>query len=204
MAQKTYSPKRKTVETGSDQIPILKSLRERKKISRAKLSKLTQLTPYQVEGLEGERNESALNKTCVYIKALGFNVGEILHLINSADKKSEFPKGTLAAPLSETSFSDGIKFLTYHQDENNHFCRLQLAVGKSLERTKFPESSTVFGIVREGTLVIDTLVKETIHKKDHFFILPGNLPVNFINGDSFIQTSALLFFIKSAHLRSPA
>ena len=186
----------KLLKEAKVEAPLLKVLREKKKFSRTKISKLTQLTTYQVEGLEGKTTENLLSRTFLYINALGYNVNDVLRMIDLGEKRSIFPKGTLTNPRSETNFGEGVKFLTYFYENGSLFGQLQLAVGKNLGRENFQAADMVLGIVREGTLVIDMIAKQTVHKKDHFFVLPGNTPVDFLNGDSFTQVSALLFSVK--------
>ncbi len=192
---------KKSVGGSATEAPLLKLLREKKKISRTKISKLTQLSTYQVEGLEGKNTQNQIDKIILYIRALGYKVDGVLSLMESGfhETEAKFPRGVLGKPKSETSFQDGVKLLTYLQEKGNFFGQLQLAVGKSMARECFPISDVVLGIVREGTLVIDTFVKQTVHKKDHFFVFPGYLPAEFINGDSFTQASALLFSVKYPH-----
>ena len=186
----------KTIEEAGAKVPLLKMLREKKKISRTKLSKLTQLSTYQVEGLEGKGAQSLLSRTFLYINALGYNINDVLSLIDAREKQTVFPRGTLMAPRCETNFREGVKFLTYLQENGLFFGQLQLAVGKGLGRENFPAGDIVLGLVREGTLVIDMLMKQTVYKKDHFFVLPGRLSADCVNGDSFVPVSALIFSIK--------
>lgn len=184
------------VKENGDEAPLLRFLREKKKVSRAKLSKLTQLSTYQVEGLEGKCTENMLSRVFLCINALGYNINDVLNLIGTGGQKSVFPRGIITAPRSEINFKEGVKLLTYFHENGNFLCQLQLAVGKNLGRQNFPAGDIVLGIVLEGTLVIDMLAKQTVYKKDHFFILPGNAPADFINGDSFTQASSLLFSVK--------
>jgi hypothetical protein len=183
------------VKNGS---PVLKVLRERRKVSRTQLSNLTQLSTYQVEGLEGKGTQNQLDKVILYIKALGYRVDDVLNLMDSGLHETEvkFPRGALGKPRSETSFQEGIKLSTYLNLRGNFLGLLELAVGKKLGVDNIPESDLVLGIVREGILVIDIFVKQTVYKKDSFFILPGNLAAEFLNGDSFTRTSILLFTVK--------
>ncbi len=174
---------------------LLKLLREKKKISRTQLSRLTQLSPYQVEGLEGKGAQSLLDKFFSCTHALGYGAGDVLNLMQSSHRKAlpDILKGTLGKPLSETSFQDGAKISTYLHSKDNFFGLLQLGVGKAITMQQIHRGDTVFGIVREGTLVIDHLVSQTVHKKDQCFVLSAGLPARFLNGDSFIQVSTLLF-----------
>ena len=190
---------KKAVERSNSEASFLKALRQKKKVSRTKLSKLTQLSPYQVEGLEGRNTQSLLSRAFLCINALGYTIHDVLHLIDSGGKHSAFLKGTLSTPRSETNFAEGVKFLNYLDENGNFFGQLQLEVGKKLGRENFPNGDLVFGIVREGTLVIDMLTKQTVHKKDHFFILPGKSPVDFLNGDSFVRVCVLIFSVRYPH-----
>ena len=178
--------------------PLLKALREQKRISRRQISKLTRLSTYQVEGLEGEGTKNFLNKFFTYVKALGYRAEDVFRLIESDYHGEEtlVSAGALGKPLSEVIFEDGVKFLTYLRQSGCYFGQLQLAPGKQLRRGFFPASDRVFGIVCEGTVVIDTMVKQSVHKKDHFFGFAGNIPAEFINGDPYIQTSVLLYLIE--------
>ena len=180
---------------------FLKHLREKKKVSRTKLSRLTQLSTYQVEGLEGKGTQNILSKIFLCTKALGYKTNDVLNLIESGyrEKEAFCSAGMLGRPRSETLFQDGVKLLNYLQENGSYFGQLQLAVGKSLAREHVPSGDIVLGIVREGTLVIDVLASQSVHKKDQFFVLPGSLPVHFINGDGYAQASALIFSVRHPH-----
>ena len=176
---------------------FLKHLREKKKVSRTKLSKLTQLSTYQVEGLEGKGTQSVLSKIFLCTKALGYKTHDIMNLMEFGcrEKETVCSKGMIGKPRSETIFQEGVKLLNYMQENGNYLGQLQLGVGKSLKREHFPTGDIVFGIVREGTLVVDILVTQSVHKKDQFFVLPGGLPAQFSNGDNYTQLSALIFSV---------
>ncbi len=176
---------------------LLKFLREKKKISRTQLSRLTQLSTYQVEGLEGKGAQNLLDKFFSCTQALGYRPGDVSNVMASAYRKTGtgISKGILTKPLSETNFHNGAKISTYVHGKESFFGLLELGVGKNISMQQVHSGDVMFGIIREGTLVIDHLVNQTVHKKDHFFILPGILPAKFINGDSFVQVSILLFSI---------
>ena len=184
-------------DKATDGVPLLKFLREKKKLSRMELSRLTRLSTYQVEGLEGKGAQSHLARVFLYIKALGYKVEDVVNLMESGfeQKESAFLRGILGKPLHETNFETGIKLLTYLEENGNFLGQLELGVGKVLGKGNFPAGDVLLGVVREGTLVIDLLAKQTVHKKNHFFLFPGSMPVEFSNGDNVCQVSALLFCV---------
>ena len=178
---------------------LLKLLREKKKVSRTEVSRLTQLSTYQVEGLEGRGSQSHLAKIFLYIKALGYKVEDVFNLIESSlhQKEGKLQRGVLGSPLHEIEFERGVKLSTCVETNGTCFGQLQLAAGKTLMRRSLPMGDAILIVVQEGTLIFDALTKETVYKKNHFLVLPGNLPAELSNGDSFVQLSALLFCINS-------
>ncbi len=192
-----FYPSKEMLEETPDNASLLKLLREKKKISRSELSKRTQLTTYQVEGLEGKGAENLLLRILSCVKALGYKADDVLRLIEyGSGKYSLGEKGTLEKPQHETNFREGVKLLTYFQETGSFFGQLRLAPGKNLNKKQLPPSDIVFGIMYEGVLLIDLLVKQTVYKKNQFFVLPANLPIEFLNPDAYAQTSVLLFCIK--------
>ena len=180
------------------EVSLLKQLRERKKISRTQLSKMTQLSAYQVEGLEGKGAGDLLSKFFSCTSALGYEPGDIMGMMGLVYKGNEpaFLRGSLNKPLFETTFQDGVRLITFLNANDNVLSMLELAPGKDGGIEHLPAGDIVFGIVREGTLVIDLLLKETVYKKDSFFILPGVFPVKFLNTDRYVPASVLIFSIK--------
>jgi hypothetical protein len=77
--------------------PLLKHLREKKKISRISVSKITQLSTYQVEGLEGQSTQKIIGRVLLYIKALGYKPNDLIHFMeNGSTSHGVQPlKGTL-------------------------------------------------------------------------------------------------------------
>ena len=189
------SSPRKVIESNGDEACLLKLLREKKKLSRTKLSKLSQLSTYQVEGLEGKGTQNLLDKLFLYIHALDYKVEDVMNLMEP-QVEDKFLRGSFLIPVSETNFKEGIKFSTYLSQSDKHILQLQLGPSQSLKREFFHECDMVMGIVREGTLVIDISVKQMVYKKEQFFIFPGSLKFNFLNGDVHTHVSTLLFFLK--------
>ena len=114
---------KKAVEGLTAEVSLLKRLREKKKVSRTKLSRLTQLSTYQVEGLEGRSTQNQIDRILLYIKALGYKVDDVLNLIDLGfhDQEAIYPTGTLAKPQSETCFQEGAKVMTYLHQNGNFF-----------------------------------------------------------------------------------
>ena len=106
---------KKTTENPPVNTTTLKILREKKKISRAKISKLTSLSVYQVEGLEGKGVQNQIDKIMLYVRALGYKADDVLNLMDSGCRSTEerHARGMLGTPKSETSFEEGVKLLTY-------------------------------------------------------------------------------------------
>lgn len=186
------------IEAAPTRSSLLKALREKKRMSRSQISKMTRLSTYQVEGLEGEGTKNFLRKFFVYVKALGYKAEDVFKLIESDghEKTAMFLGGMIGKPVSEMAFEEGVKLLTYLRWDGCFFGQLQLAPGKRLKKESFPAGDRVFGIVCEGTVLIDTLIKQAVYKKDHFFALPGDLPAELINSDPYSQVSILLYSIE--------
>jgi len=185
------------IKKKENQASLLKLLREKKKVSRMQLSRLAQLSTYQVEGLEGKGTQSLLDKFFSCTHALGYKTSDVLKVMEFSHRRAgtDILKGSLGKPLSETNFCDGAKISTYLNSKGNFLGLLQLGVSKNIAMRQVHSGDIVFGVVREGTLVIDHLINQTVHKKDQFFVLPGSVPVRFLNGDSFIQVSTLILSI---------
>ncbi len=183
---------------------FLRILRERRKVSRIELSKRTKLSAYQVEGLEGKSTENLMSRLLVCVNALGYKIDDLLDLIENHARQKDIicSKGTLGKPGSEIMLQDGGKLLIYIESEDTFMGQLQLAPGKRLGREKLPITDMVLGIVREGTLFIDALTSQSIHKKDQYFILQGNVPFEFVNACPYTQASILLFALKNT-LKEP-
>ena len=182
--------------TSDQENSLLKQLREKKKISRTELSKRTRLSTYQIEGLEGLNTQSFLVRIFSYLKGLGYKSGDFARMIESGNRLDFVSRlrGSLLDPLSETVFREGVKLFTYLEENELFLGSIQLATGQSLKREKI-RAGMIIGIVREGVLVIDFLVKQAVYKKDHFFIFPENCPFEFVNGDSFSSTTVLILSI---------
>lgn len=190
----------KPPEEGGDKASLIKLLREKKRISRMELSRITRLSTYQVEGLEGKGTQNLLDRIFLCVKALGYQTQDIFHLIESTGKSHpKLIKGALAKPYSETTFNGNVKLMTYYQKEGSFFGLLVLGGGKSFKIENLPVGDIIFGLVREGTLVMDIMLEPTVHKKDNFFVLPGSLSVELANADNYSPTSILIFSFK--HLR---
>lgn len=188
-----------TTEKNCPKSTVLKVLREKKHISRSRASKLTQLSPYEVEGLEREATQGMISKVLGYIKGLGYKPNELFHLIESGDSAESFLKarGSLQLSINEVLFKEGVKLLTY-LDQNGYFIgQLQLMPVKNIGRDKIPAGDLIMGIVREGTLMIDMLVQQIVFKKDQFFVLPGSSPFEFVNTDGNAPSSTLIFSIST-------
>ena len=182
----------------SRQLSLLKVLREKKRISRTELSKRTKLSTYQVEGLEGKGASSLLSKIFLCTQALGYKTQDILSLMDSEHhgSRAAIVRGSLDAPQSEMVFREGVKMLTYHQGSSSFFGQIQIKSGQSINRSSLPAGDVVLGVVQEGALVLDVLLKQMVYKKDQFFLFAGGLPVEFLNADIYTQVSALLFILK--------
>jgi transcriptional regulator with XRE-family HTH domain len=181
------------IVTKNSKSSLLKTLREKKRISRSHLSKLTRLSTYQIEGVEGKNTENILNRFLACAKALGYKPGDIL---SAMDQKGgpAFLKGAIGKPLHEKNLGAGIKLSSYLSQHDNFLGLLELEGGRSLEMGRLYVGDIVFGIVWEGTLVIDLFAKQSVYKKDTFFIFPGKLPVKFLNEDGLMRITAVLLF----------
>lgn len=177
---------------------LLKRLRQKKKLSRSELSRRTQLSTYQVEGLEGAGTKKFLRRILMYVQALGYKAEEVIHLMASdcLQKEEALVSGTLGKAKEETTFNAGVKLLIYAEKGGCILCQLDMKSNNAWPRESLPPANLVFGIVREGTLVIHMLAKQAVYKKDHFFVFPGNLPVELQNNDPYAPVLALLFFVK--------
>ncbi len=157
---------------------FLKALREKKNLSQAEIAKRLQLTRYQIQSLEGHSSLKILERFFLYAHALGYKTEDIADLMAVICGKNEFriERGMIEQPVSESIIGEGVKIVTYQKaGKGNFFIQLFLGVGRGLGKGHFPAQGTLFGIVREGTLVIDQLTKEEIFKKDHFFFLPSSI-----------------------------
>ena len=91
---------------------LLKNLREKKKVSRTRLSKLTNLSTYQVEGLEGPSAQNLMERLLICTKALGYKTDDILRMMERGNEAS-FLKGTIGKSLFEKVFQEGAKLNMY-------------------------------------------------------------------------------------------
>jgi hypothetical protein len=175
---------------------LLKTLRERKKLSRGEIARRTRLSTYQVEGLEGQNTEKLLGKFLTCTTAMGYKTLDVLTMMAGSlqDGKSDFPKGTIGRSLSEKIFQGGVKLHTYLDRDGYFLGLLEVQMGHSIEMEKIYTGDLTLGIVREGILTVDFMTNQTAHKKDGFFILPGKIPIKFINEDGYLRTAAVLLF----------
>ena len=175
---------------------LLKTLREKKNLSRNQVANRTHFSVYQVEGLEGQGTENVLNRFLTYTTALGYKTDDILKLILQASQGSDptHLKGTIGKALFEKTFEDGVKLHTYLEKDGIFLGLLELSMGHSIYLKQIHAGDLVLGIIREGILTVDFLTSQAIHKKDSFFVLPGSVPARFLNEDGLLRTASILLF----------
>ena len=175
---------------------FLRVMRERRKMSRTELSKRTKLSAYQVEGLEGKNTENLLSRLRLCVEALGYKLNDLLNLMDVSCQNDICSKGTLGKPHSETIIEDGVKWQSYAEDQSIFLSHLQLAKGKSIGKEKFPATDVIFGLIREGTLLVDMLTHQIVYKKDQFFIMRKDSSFKLVNACPYTEVSVLLFALR--------
>lgn len=186
----------KTRVASDTKVSLLKILREKKNMSRADLSRLVPLSTYQIEGLEDGNGQGFFHKFLNCTRALGYRTSDVLLMLAKVCESEDFDllKGVLGKPSHSVRFENGARIHKYISQSENFFGLLELEKNHAIEMAQIHPGDVILGIVREGTLVVDSAGNISVHKKDSFFILPGRIPATFLNEDSYVRTADVLIF----------
>ncbi len=179
---------------------ILKVLREKKNLTQAQLARILQTSRKKLHTIESKSTDQIkLGEMQSFAKALGYNLKSVLPLALQflSHESAGVKKILLDRPVQETVLGEGAKMQVFLSDTKHLFIGvLLLEPQRSVMRDQLPLQDLVFGIVHEGTLLIDTLgVREQVIKSRQVFYFDEDFPAEFCNTDHYNKLSVLCFSV---------